>query len=126
MRGIISTKMARRSKSPLSQAVTTDALVFVSGQLGGPADGGPLAGSVEEQTRLSLENIRAILEEAGCSMGDIVKTTVFVKNIEDVPRINPIYAEFFESDPPARSAVAVADLAGKAEVEIEAIAVLRS
>lgn len=126
MREIVSTDRARRSKSPLSQAVKTETLVFLSGQLGGPADGGPLAATIEEQTRLALENIKAILEEAGSSMTSVVKTTVFVTNIDDVPHVNRVYEEYFSPDPPARSAVEVAALAGGALVEIEAVAVLSS
>ena len=123
MRTVVSTDNARRSKSPLSQAIKTDALVFVSGQLGGPPDGA-LASSIEEQTRLALENVKAILEEAGTSMQNVVKTLIFVTNIEDVSRVNQVYEEYFLSDPPARSAVAVAELAAGALVEIEAIALV--
>jgi len=124
MRKVVSTDRARRSKSPLSQAIRTDTLVFISGQLGGPPDGGPLAATIEEQTRLALENMKAILEEAGSSMAGVIKTTVFVTNIDDVPRLNPVYREYFPTDPPARSAVAVTALGGGALVEIEAVAVL--
>jgi 2-iminobutanoate/2-iminopropanoate deaminase len=126
MREIVSTDKARRSKSPLTQAVKTETLVFVSGQLGGPADGSPLAVTIEGQTRLALENMKAILEAAGSSLANVVKTTVFVTNIEAVPRVNRVYEEYFSPDPPARSAVAVAALAGGALVEIEAVAVLSS
>jgi 2-iminobutanoate/2-iminopropanoate deaminase len=123
-RRVVSTSKAYKSKSPLSQAVATESLVFVSGQLGFPGDGGPMPTTVEDQTRFALENMKAVLEAAGCSLENVVKTTVFVTSIADVPKLNKIYAEYFSSGQPARSAVAVAALAGDALVEIEAIAVI--
>jgi 2-iminobutanoate/2-iminopropanoate deaminase len=120
----ISTPLAGQSKSPLSQAIRVGNLVFTSGQLGRIAGSSSLAESLEEQTKLALESLKVILEEAGSSITHVIKTTVYVKNIGDVPQINQIYQEYFGPIYPARSAVQVAALAGDGLVEIEAIAVV--
>jgi 2-iminobutanoate/2-iminopropanoate deaminase len=120
----ISTPLAGQSKSPLSQAIRVGNLVFTSGQLGRNAGSSSLAGTLDEQTKFSLESLKAILEEAGSSMAHVIKTTVYVKNIKDVPRINQIYQTYFGPVFPARSAIQVAALAGDGLVEIEAIAVV--
>jgi len=105
-------------------AVSTGSLVFVSGQLGLDKDTGSLvAGGIQAQTRKALENMKAILESAGLSMGNVVKTTVFMLDMGQFADMNTVYAEFFTSDFPARSAIQVAGLPKNGIVEIEAIAV---
>lgn len=110
---------------PYSQAVMTQSLLFISGQL--PVD--PISGQLEEddikkQTHRSLQNIRAILEQADATMGQVVKTTVYLRDMKDFAMMNEVYAEYFSSEPqPARAAVQVAALPKDVRVEIEAIAV---
>lgn len=109
---------------PLSPAIKVGNLVFTSGQVGvSPETGQMVEGGVIEQARQVLENIAAVLKAAGTSMDRVVKTTVFVTDIEYRVQIGPVYSQYFPVAPPARSAVAVKDLAGGALIEIEAIAV---
>ena len=125
MKNIVATKKAPAAIGPYSQGIAIDGLVFTSGQLGlDPATGDFASGGVEAQTRQSLANIRAVLEEAGTGMDRVVKTTVFLKDMNDFAAMNKVYAEFFgEGGCPARSAVEVAKLPKGGLVEIEAIAV---
>ena len=125
MKTIVSTKKAPAAIGPYSQGIAIDGLVFTSGQLGlDPATGDFAPGGVEAQTRQSLTNIKAVLEEAGTGMDKIIKTTVFLKDMNDFTAMNAVYAEFFgEGGCPARSAVQVAKLPKDGLVEIEAIAV---
>ena len=125
MKTIVSTKKAPAAIGPYSQSIAIDGLVFTSGQLGlDPATGDFAPGGVEAQTRQSLTNIKAVLEEAGTGMDKVVKTTVFLKDMNDFAAMNAVYAEFFgEGGCPARSAVQVAKLPKDGLVEIEAIAV---
>ncbi len=118
----ISSRKAPAAIGPYSQAVSADGLVFVSGQLPLNAETGELAVGVEGQARQSLLNIREILSAAGLSMDDVVKCTIFLKNMEDFAAVNQVYAAFFEPPCPARSCVEVAALPKGALVEIEAIA----
>ena len=123
MKKAVSTEKAPQAIGPYSQAIETDGLVFVSGQL--PLD--PATGSfpegIEAQTRQSLANARAILEAAGLTMANVVKTTVFLQDMNDFAKMNAVYAEFFpEGGYPARSAVQAARLPKDASVEIEVIA----
>lgn len=109
---------------PYSQAIQAGDFVFVSGQL--PIDaktGGIVGNTIEEQTRQSLKNIQHILEDHQLSMENVVKTTVFLKNIQDFPAMNKVYAEFFTDPFPARAAIEAAHLPLGALVEIEVIAV---
>jgi 2-iminobutanoate/2-iminopropanoate deaminase len=100
-------------------------MVYTAGQLGlDPVTGEFVAGGVEEQTRQSLNNLKHVLESAGSSMEQVVKTTVFLKDMADFPKMNPVYAEFFAENPPARSTVAVAGLPKGGLVEIEVIALI--
>jgi len=124
MRKIISTKNAPAAIGPYSQANIFANLVFTSGQVPlVPESGAIVAGGIEEQTEQSLINIRAILEEAGTSMEKVLKTTVFIKNMDDFVKMNGVYAKFFtEGFFPSRSAVEVARLPKDVLVEIEAIA----
>jgi len=119
----ISTNMAPAAIGPYSQAIQLGNLVFTSGQLPiDPVTGAFPAGGIKEQARQSLLNIQAILKEAGLTMGDVVKTTVFVADMADFADMNSVYAEFFSEPFPARSAVAVKSLPKGAMLEIEAVA----
>ena len=119
----ISTTNAPAAIGPYSQAIKVGELLFVSGQLPtNPATGTFAEGGIKELTRQSLTNMKAILEEAGTSMANVVKTTVFLADMNDVAAMNEVYAEFFAAPFPARSAVAVKTLPKGALVEIECIA----
>ena len=106
-----------------SQATTTDELVFTAGQVALTPDGDSLADEpVEVQTERALDNLAAVLEEAGSSLGDVLKTTVYLADIDDFEAMNEVYASYFEADPPARSAVQAGALPLGMAVEIEAVA----
>ena len=121
----ISTIKAPAAIGPYSQAIYVGNLVFTSGQIPiDPVTGTIVEGGIKEQTRQSLTNVKAILEGAGLSMGHVVKTTVFMADMNDFADMNSVYAEFFAEPYPARSAVAVKTLPKGALVEIEAIAEL--
>lgn len=121
----ISTSAAPAAIGPYSQAIRVGGLVFCSGQLPiDPATGVFPEGGIEAQTRQSLANIEAILTEAGTDMAHVVKTTVFLANMDDFIAMNKVYAEAFNAPFPARSAVAVKTLPKGALVEIECIAEL--
>lgn len=122
MKKVISTSQAPAAIGPYSQAIKVGNLLFVSGQIPtSPATGSIVSGDIREQTRQALNNIKAIFEEAGLTINDVVKTTVFLTNMEDFSDMNSIYAEFFSEPYPARSAVAVKTLPKGALIEIEAI-----
>jgi 2-iminobutanoate/2-iminopropanoate deaminase len=111
--------------APYSQAIKAGGFVFVSGQLAlEPGHTELRGGSIQEQTELIFSNLRAILEEAGTSLDRLVKTTVFLQNLDDFPGMNEVYAQHVGDRPPARSTVEVARLPSGALVEIEAIALL--
>ncbi|MBO4612796.1 MAG: RidA family protein [Bacteroidaceae bacterium] len=119
----INTKQAPAAIGPYSQAIRVGNLVYTSGQIPiDPATGAFVEGGIKEQARQSLTNVKAILEEAGLSMSDVVKTTVFLADMNDFADLNAVYAEFFTAPYPARSAVAVKTLPKGALVEIEVIA----
>ena len=119
----IHTPKAPAAIGPYSQAVQAGNLVFVSGQLPiDPATGEFAGATIGEQTRQSLTNIRSILEAAGYTMNDVVKTTVLLADIGDFAPMNQVYAEFFTDNKPARAAFAVRDIPKGALVEIEAVA----
>jgi 2-iminobutanoate/2-iminopropanoate deaminase len=123
MKNVISTSKAPAAIGPYSQAIQVGNLVYTSGQLPiDPATGQFPEGGIKEQTRQSLTNIKAILEGAGLSMASVVRTTVFMANMDDFSEMNSVYAEFFNEPYPARSAVAVKTLPKNALVEIEVIA----
>ncbi len=109
---------------PYSTAVKAGSLLFVSGQIPVDAKAGTMPSTIEEQTKKSLENVRFQLEAAGLTMDDVVKTTVFLKDMNDFAAMNGVYATFFSGVYPARSAVQVTRLPKDAMVEIEAIAIL--
>ena len=124
MKQRINTEQAPAAIGPYSQAIDSGTgLIFVSGQLPiDPATGAFPEGGVQEQTRQSLTNAKAILEAAGLSLADVVKTTVFLADMGDFAAMNEIYAQFFSEPFPARSAVAVKTLPKGALVEVECIA----
>lgn len=125
MKKVLQTDEAPAAIGPYSQGILTGNLLFVSGQLAiNPATGALIDGTIAEQTRWIMENIRAILKEAGMSISHIVKTTIFLKNLEQFAEVNAAYGSFFEGAPPARSTVGVAALPLSADIEIEAIAIL--
>ena len=118
----ISTQQAPAAIGPYSQAIYVGNLVYTSGQIPiDPATGVIVEGGIKEQTRQSLTNVKAILESAGLTMGNVVKTTVFMADMNDFAEMNSVYAEFFAEPYPARSAVAVKALPKGALVEIEVI-----
>lgn len=122
---VISTQKAPAAIGPYSQAIQIGNLVYTSGQIPiDPSTGKFAEGGIKEQTRQSLLNVKAILEEAGLTMKNVVKTTVFIADMNDFADMNAIYAEFFSEPYPARSAVAVKTLPKGALVEIEAVAAL--
>ena len=124
MKGIISTDRAPAAVGPYSQAVRAGELLFISGQIGiDPATGNMVEG-LEAQVTQVLDNLKAIVEEAGGSMDSIVKATVLLHSMDDFKTMNGIYAGYFESDPPARAAFEAGALPLGALVEIEAIALL--
>lgn len=125
MKTTVATKNAPGAIGPYNQAIKTDSMVFVSGQIPvNPADG-TIPEGIEAQAAQSLKNVAAILKEAGSGMEKVVKTTVFLQNMDDFAAMNEVYAKAFEgTDFPARSAVEVAKLPKGVLLEIEAIAVL--
>lgn len=119
----ISTKNAPAAIGPYSQAIEAGGMIFASGQLPiDPNTGAFPEGGIKEQTRQSILNAKAILEEAGCSLSNVVKTTVLLSDIADFAAMNEVYASFFSEPFPARSAFAVRDLPKGALIEIEMIA----
>ena len=120
----IQTTKAPAAIGPYSQAVEANGFVFASGQLGiNPATGEFVEGDVQAQTRQALTNARAIMNEAGLDLNNVIKTTVFLSDMVNFAAMNEIYAEFFSEPYPARSAVAVKTLPKNALVEVECIAV---
>ncbi len=123
-REVIATSGAPQAIGPYSQAIRAGGLVFVSGQIPlDPQTGQLVDGGIEEQTRRVLLNIQAILEAAGLSLKNVVRTTVFLADLADFPKMNEVYAEFFSESPPARTTVQAAGLPRGARVEVDAIAV---
>jgi 2-iminobutanoate/2-iminopropanoate deaminase len=123
---VITAATAPKAIGPYSVAVRFNDLVFTAGQLGMDANTSNLvSGGIEAETRQALQNLKSVLEAAGSSLELVLKTTVFLRDMEDFTRMNNVYAEFFTVDPPARSAVQVAALPKGATVEIEAIAAVR-
>ena len=126
MKKKVSTKQAPAAIGPYAQAVRVGDFLFVSGQLGADPETGALEPDVTRQTRRALENLAAVLQAGGCTMADVVKTTVFLKDMNDFAATNEVYASFFgDGGYPARSAVQVARLPRDGMVEIEAIAAVK-
>jgi len=123
MRQVIATDYGPKAIGPYSQAIKANGLVFLSGQIPlDPATQQLIAGDVAAQTERVLQNIAAILAAAGCSLAQVVKTTVFVKSMDDFAAMNAVYGRHFTADPPARSTVEVARLPKDVLVEIDVIA----
>ncbi len=124
MKEVIATSKAPAAIGPYSQGIKAGSLIITSGQLPIDPATGAFPATIEEQTRQSLENCKAVLAEAGADMSDIIKTTVFLSDMNNFGAMNGIYASFFEGACPARSAVEVARLPKDALVEIECVAVI--
>lgn len=125
MKKIVSTEQAPKAIGPYSQAVIYNGMAFCSGQIPlDPETGQIIDGDVAAQTERVLENLKAVLEAAGSSLDRVLKTTVFLKDMGDFPKINEIYGRYFAENSPARSTVEVACLPRGAKVEIDAIAAI--
>jgi 2-iminobutanoate/2-iminopropanoate deaminase len=107
-----------------SQAVKAGNLLFISGQIPFDKEGNPVEGDVKAKTRQVLENIKGILTDAGSELGQVLKTTIYAKDMNDFSDINEVYGEYFQNNPPARAFIEVARLPKDVPVEIEAIAIL--
>jgi len=127
MRKVISTERAPKAIGPYSQAVISNGVVYLSGQIPiDPATGQLVEGDIAAQTERVLENLKAVLEASGASMESVLKTTVFLKDMADFPKMNEVYGRHFASNPPARSTVQAAKLPRDVSVEIDAIASVSS
>ncbi|MBS3794171.1 MAG: RidA family protein [Candidatus Thorarchaeota archaeon] len=123
MREVVHTKDAPQAVGPYSQAIKTGELIFCSGQIPMEPDTGEIVtGTITNQTKQCLSNIKAVLEAAGSSMDKVVKVTVFLKNMDDFGEMNEEYAKWFGDEPPARAAVEVRRLPKHVGIEIETIA----
>ena len=121
----VSTEAAPAAIGPYSQGIVCGNLLFISGQLPiDPASGELIKGTIEDKTRQVLNNLRAIAEAAGAGLECVVKTTVFLKDMNDFGAMNSVYAEYFPDTPPARAAIQVAALPKDADIEIEAVVFL--
>jgi reactive intermediate/imine deaminase len=121
MKNVVSTDEAPEAVGAYSQGTATDDLVFTAGQIPMTPDGEMVEGTVAEQTDRALKNVAAVLEAGGSSLGDAVKVTVFLSDIEDFDEMNRAYKTFFDDEPPSRSAVEVGEVPKGAAVEIEAV-----
>ena len=124
MKQVIQTNNAPQAIGPYSQAIMANGTLYVSGQIPVvPATGAIVSDKVEDQARQVMENVKAVVEAAGLTLEDVVKTSVFIKNMDDFGTINAIYSEYFTTDCPARACVEVARLPKDVLLEMEAIAV---
>lgn len=124
MKTIIQTNQAPQAIGPYSQAVMAGDTLYISGQIPVvPATGQIVSSQVEEQTRQCMENVKAVVEAAGLTLAHVVKTSVFIKNMNDFDKINAVYSQYFEENSPARACVEVARLPKDVFIEVEAIAV---
>ena len=124
MKTVLSTPNAPAAIGPYSQGIRAGNLIITSGQIPVDPQTGAIPEGIEAQTKQAMENVLAVLAEAGATAENIIKTTVFLKNMDDFAAMNGVYASFFTADPPARSAVEVARLPKDCPIEIEAIAVV--
>ena len=123
MKKIVATAQGPQAIGPYSQAVTWNGLAFLSGQIPlDPATGRIVEGDIAVQTERVLENLKAVLEACGSTLAQVLKTTVYLKDMREFPRMNEVYARYFPENPPARATVEVARLPRDARVEIDAIA----
>jgi len=122
---VIQTEKAPKAIGPYSQAIQAGSFLFLSGQIPlDPKTGEMVKGDIRKQTQQVLENIKGVLESQGLGMDNVVKITIFLKDIANFNQVNEVYATYFPSFPPARSTVEVAKLPRDAEIEIEAIALI--
>jgi 2-iminobutanoate/2-iminopropanoate deaminase len=120
---VISTSAAPSAIGPYSQAIRAGQFVFVSGQVPfNPSTGELVTGSIEEETTQVMENVKAVLDAAGLTMADIVKTSIFLTDLGNFAQVNEVYGSYFTDDPPARATIQVAALPRGARVEVEAVA----
>lgn len=125
MREAISTESAPKAIGPYSQAIRVGDLLFLSGQIAlDPTSGQLVAGDIREQTERVIKNLQEVLEAADSTLERVVKTTVYLKDMNDFPAMNEVYGRFFTADPPARSTVEVARLPRDARVEIDVVALV--
>lgn len=123
MRKIVSTEQAPKAIGPYSQAVVSNGVAYLSGQIpNDPATGQLVEGDITAQTERVLQNLKAVLEACGASLDSVLKVSVFLKDMADFPKMNEVYARYFTSNPPARSTVQAAKLPRDVSVEIDAIA----
>ena len=126
-RSVISTDKAPAAVGPYSQAIRLGNMVYTAGQIPlDPATGQLVAGGIEAETQQVMENLSQVLAAAGSDLADVVKTTIFITDINDFGLVNKVYGQFFTAAPPARSTVQVAALPLGAQVEIEAVAVVQA
>lgn len=124
-KAIIQTDNAPAAVGPYSQATVANGFVYTAGQVPLiPGEGKLIVGDIQVQARQALENLQAVLEAAGSDLDHVLKTTVFLQDMDDFGAMNEVYAEFFGEEPPARSAVEVARLPLGAQIEIEAVALV--
>lgn len=124
---IISTDKAPAAIGPYSQAVEAGGFLFCSGQIAlDPQTGEFKSGTVEQETKLVMENLKGLLESAGVGLNQVIKTTIFLVDMDDFAKVNQIYGQYFNDSKPARSTVAVAALPRGARVEIEAVAACKN
>jgi 2-iminobutanoate/2-iminopropanoate deaminase len=125
MKNVVTTDRGPKPIGPYSQAIKANGFVYVSGQVAlDPKTGEMMAGDIAQQTERALENLKAIVEASGTQLNHVVKTTVYLKNMDDFPAMNEVYGRFFTLSPPARSTVQAVRLPKDALVEIDAIAAL--
>lgn len=125
MRKTVAAEDAPRALGPYSQAVIANGVVYLSGQIPlDPATGQVVSGDIAAQTEQVLKNLRAVLEKAGASLASVVRTTVFLKDMNEFPQMNEAYARYFAAEPPARTTVEAARLPKDVRVEIDAIAAI--
>ncbi len=125
MKKIINTVKAPKPIGPYNQAIMSNNTLYVSGQIPmNPATSELVKGDVQEQTRMVMENLKAILKEAGMDFGDVVKCSIFISDMKDFPTINEVYGKYFTEEAPARETVQVAGLPLGVDVEISCIAVI--
>jgi len=123
MKRIIRTDKAAQPVGPYNQAVKVGNMLYVSGQIPlDPVSGQIIKGDVQEQTRMVMQNLGAILAEAGMDFGHVIKCSIFITDMKDFPKVNEVYAAYFEKDPPARETVQVGALPKFVDVEISCIA----
>lgn len=122
---VIQTNLAPQAIGPYSQAIQVGSMIFTSGQIPLNKEGELVEGGIKEQTTQVIQNLQAVLEATGCTLDDIIKTTVYIKDMNEFAQLNETYGEFFSQSKPARSTVEVARLPKDVKVEIECIALLK-